>query len=1041
MASFVSSASAAALRCLSVATLLLLSTASATAQLPATRLDAVFPAGSQPGKSLDVTILGVDLDDVDQLIFSHPGINATRKMAEPTPFDEGPQPVPNTFVVTVNGDVPPADYDVRCKGRFGISNRRIFSINPLPAVLETEPNGGHEVPPWKDVEGVRTNEANEISVPGIADGQLVQGPDVDWYRFQGKAGQQLQVATVCRRLDSRMDPVITVLQENGNVLAESQPADNGEVVADVRLPGDGTFYIKVHDAVFAQGPGYVYRLLVTAAPLIDFVFPPAGLPGTNTNFTLYGRNLPGGQGSPYTINGTQLQQLQVSIGIPGDVASRMPISRLIEPHQAGLDCIEYIIPGSPPGTQGILITAGTAPAVLESANDSANALQKLTLPCEVHGQFFPQRDVDWFSFEAKQDETLIIELISQRLGMPTDPSLLLQQEVKDQQGNVKVTDLQFIDDVGMPNNNNNQARAYRHEFDDRTTDPWLLFKAPAAGTYRLMIRDGLSALKSDPRLTYRLIVRPPQPDFRIAASPARSNAAFQLRKGGRESIHLTVFRRDGFDGEITASVSGLPEGVTSEEIVIGPGSSTGTLILTASDAAKGVGTLKVMAKAKLNGQEVQREARYAASTGNPQNSQPNANIPSLKARLVSAIQVSVSELETAPQMLTIGNGQPLETSLGGILKIPYQVRRADGTAGNLTGFPIDVPSGTQLPQVQIGGNANGEFELRFTSQAQPGLYSFYLAGFNQGMQYKRSPDLVDRAKVRQERVGKVLTDAQQKVQQLTQENQKKTQEQTQAGTAVTQATTAKQQADQKKTAADTALQQAEAVLKQKQEQSAANPADETLKQQVTQAVTARDAALKAAEEAKVQQEAAAKKLTETQTAKTAADDAKNKAQADLTAAQQFQTQAQQEKQRADQFLQQKTQESNARQVNVDVPSNSLQFRLVQHPLVVDAFPDTASLKAGEKLELPVKVTRKYDYKSGITLQTTLPQGITGLQLPAVTIPENQGETKLQITTAANATVGDHLLTVRFTMNFNGQNLTFDRPLKLQITPAPPAAAQ
>ena len=175
-----------------------------------------------------------------------------------------------------------------------------------------------------------------------------------------------------------------------------------------------------------------------------------------------------------------------------------------------------------------------------------------------------------------------------------------------------------------------------------------------------------------------------------------------------------------------------------------------------------------------------------------------------------------------------------------------------------------------------------------------------------------------------------------------------------------------------------------------------------------------------------QQEAAAKKLTETQTAKTAADDAKNKAQADLTAAQQFQTQAQQEKQRADQFLQQKTQESNARQVNVDVPSNTLQFRLVQHPLVVDAFPDTASLKAGEKLELPVKVTRKYDYKSGITLQTTLPQGITGLQLPAVTIPENQGETKLQITTAANATVGDHLLTVRFTMNFNGQNLTFDQ---------------
>ncbi|MFM8723744.1 MAG: PPC domain-containing protein, partial [Planctomycetaceae bacterium] len=300
-------------------------------------------------------------------------------------------------------------------------------------------------------------------------------------------------------------------------------------------------------------------------------------------------------------------------------------------------------------------------------------MQKLTPPCEVHGQFYPQRDVDWFTFDAKQNDMLSIELISQRLGMPTDASMLLQQEVRDEQGNLKLVDLQFVDDVIQPNNNNNQSRAYRHEFDDRTTDPSILFKAPADGTYRLMIRDGLSALKSDPRLTWRLVVRAPQPDFRIAASPARSNAAFQLRKGGRETLNLVVFRRDGFDGEIRASVSGLPEGVTSDEIVSGPGSSTGTLVLTAADSAKGTSILRVLAKAVLNGQEVQREARYAAAAGVSQANQPNASVPSLKARLVSAIQVSVSELEAAPQTLTIGNGQPLETSRGGVLKIPYQV--------------------------------------------------------------------------------------------------------------------------------------------------------------------------------------------------------------------------------------------------------------------------------------------------------------------------------------------------------------------------------
>ncbi|MFM7919808.1 MAG: hypothetical protein ACKPJJ_06245, partial [Planctomycetaceae bacterium] len=143
------------------------------------------------------------------------------------------------------------------------------------------------------------------------------------------------------------------------------------------------------------------------------------------------RNLPGGQPSPYTINGTQLQQLTTAIAIPGDIAGRLPVTKLVEPHQAGLDGFEFVIPGSPPGTVGTLITAAAAPPVLETANDSPASMQKLTPPCEVHGQFYPQRDVDWFTFDAKQNDMLSIELISQRLGMPTDASMLLQQEVRD----------------------------------------------------------------------------------------------------------------------------------------------------------------------------------------------------------------------------------------------------------------------------------------------------------------------------------------------------------------------------------------------------------------------------------------------------------------------------------------------------------------------------------------------------------------------------------------------------------------------------------
>ena len=65
--------------------LLALLTQSAAAQLPATRLGGIFPAGIKPGQTVEVTISGADLDDVGQLHFSHSGIKARQKMAEPGP--------------------------------------------------------------------------------------------------------------------------------------------------------------------------------------------------------------------------------------------------------------------------------------------------------------------------------------------------------------------------------------------------------------------------------------------------------------------------------------------------------------------------------------------------------------------------------------------------------------------------------------------------------------------------------------------------------------------------------------------------------------------------------------------------------------------------------------------------------------------------------------------------------------------------------------------------------------------------------------------
>ena len=73
------------------------------AQISQTQLNAISPPGCQQGQSVDVKISsGKDLDDVSQLLFSHPGITAVQKMQD----SGGMQvPVTNTFVVSVSADV------------------------------------------------------------------------------------------------------------------------------------------------------------------------------------------------------------------------------------------------------------------------------------------------------------------------------------------------------------------------------------------------------------------------------------------------------------------------------------------------------------------------------------------------------------------------------------------------------------------------------------------------------------------------------------------------------------------------------------------------------------------------------------------------------------------------------------------------------------------------------------------------------------------------------------------------------------------------
>lgn len=762
----------------------------ALGQLPSARLDAVFPAGAAPGTTVELTIHGENLDDIEQLVFSHPGITAVPRQAEPGPLDRGPRTVPDTYTVTLAAGVPAGHHAVRCRGRYGLSNARPFVVDPLPHVPEEEPN---DTPA----------QATAVPLPGVVAGRFTGGPDSDRFRITGRRGQRLAIEALARRIDSRAAIVLRLEGPDGRLIAEARPAGSIEPALEVEFAADGDHLLTVTDAVHGNGVDHGYLIRLSAAARLAYVFPPAVAAGATVDAVAYGWNLPGGSTADVAIDGRRLERVPVRLSMPADIEGRLVFSERLEPAQFAVDGVEFRLPSPGGPSNPVLVAAAGGPVVQEAAaNDTPETAQPLTLPAEVVGRFFPRRDVDWYRFDAKAGEVLWIEVWSHRLGLPTDPALLVQQVTRDDDGTEKVKTLVTVDEES--------ARLGGREFDQRSFDPAVTFTAPADGTYRLLIRDGYSMQHDDPRLVYRMVVRPPRPDFRLVAVPVDTGGAVLLRKGGRAAVRVVAARLDGFDGEIAVEAEGLPAGVTAEKIVIGPAVSAADIILTADKAAAGGGEWSLVGRATTPRGQLVRRARFGLPLDPLPFVQPNQQAAGGHARLADTLPVTVSADENAPVVVTLGGPPIVETSRGGIVKIPYTVARGDGAGAALTGFPAGLPPNVNLQQVGIGGGNGGEIEIKLPANASTGSYSFRLAVAQQGLSYARNPSRAVRAKEQADGFAAVLAEVQAKADTARKAAQ---------GAAATLATAnagkdegAKGAAREAKTAADAADQEAQKLL-------------------------------------------------------------------------------------------------------------------------------------------------------------------------------------------------------------------------------------
>ncbi len=870
--------------------------------LPVARLFSIFPAGGKQGTTVDVTIAGADLEGVSKLYFSEPRITAVQKMVPAGLGESGPQGVPGQFTITIPADAKPGICEVRAVGKYGASNPRSFVVGTQNELVEVEPNNSPD-------------KATEVPLGSVVNGQSNAAADQDYFKFTAQRGQRVIVDCWAYRIDSRMDATLVLYDASGKELQINRDTNRRDPLLDFTVPADGVYYVEIHDFLYAGSNEYFYRLSIGTGAYLDYVFPPAGTAGTNDQYTLYGRNLPGGQPTKLiSADGKPLESLVTQIALPADLSlQNLDIGAVVEPDESGIDGIAYRLVTPQGLTNSVLLGFATAPVVVEQEpNDDPAHAQAVSVPCEYVGQFYPQADRDWITIQAKQGEALWMEVFSQRLGLPTDPYLLVQQVTKNEKGEEQVKDIQGVDDY--------LENAPGMAYDVKTDDPAFRFVAPADGTYRIAIRNLSNYSQPDPRFVYRLAIHPAKPDFRLVAKPRLLPFSADpnmnpptvwsplLRKGGTEVIDVMVFRRDGFDGEVQLTVDGLSAGVTSAPVTIAGGQTAGeAVLLAAENAAESLSLITVLGRAKIGDAEVVRPARSATMVWGGQ-----ANVIAPRSRLTRNLAVAVSGSETAPFFVDSGQNLQLEMCKAGKVQVPIKLVRRGDFKGNVALAPSPLPPNAKPTNITLDANtAAGNLEINLPVNVPTGTYTFSVLGTTQ-VSYSRDPEALKAATERKAAVDKIVAEL---------------------------AAAAKVAVDAKATAEKKGTEMVAAAQKARQLADVADKAAEEAAAKARAAAEAKAAADKAAVDAEAQAKAAAE-------AKAAADKAAAEADAkakEATAVQQA----------VAKVVTDATNKSKPANINLVAPSPTVTLKVTSAPITISVMPASAAVKQSATADIPV----------------------------------------------------------------------------------------
>jgi hypothetical protein len=340
--------------------------------------------------------------------------------------------------------------------------------------------------------------------------------------------------------------------------------------------------------------------------------------------------------------------------------------------------------------------------------------QRISLPCDIAGSFFPAADVDVFEFEAKKGEEWWVEVASERFGLPTDPAIVVQHVAQTADGE-KLTDVAEFTDIPSPVKVSSNGYAYDGPpYNAGTSDILGKLVIKEDGLHRLQLTDLFGGTRSDPRNIYRLVIRKATPDFALVAWALHMelrngdrnalSKPIALRGGATMALEVIALRRDGFDGEIELAMDGLPQGVTAHGLKIPAGQSRGLMLISAQqDAPRAVARATFTGRAKIDGAEVVRPCRLASMSWPI----PDAWGEFPHPRLLADVSVSVSGVDFAPITIAREGGNVVEAKVGEKITLPLvHTRRSEFSGAKM-----------QLKTMGAGFERVPQFDLPLTADS------------------------------------------------------------------------------------------------------------------------------------------------------------------------------------------------------------------------------------------------------------------------------------------------------------------------------------